>query len=72
MSVEGEEADQCIRMLSFCKRHRQTSTACLGSEDRIKSATHKTSEYLPPPNPSGCARTGMQLLRLSVDAKIKI
>ncbi|CAA0373926.1 Histone-lysine N-methyltransferase ATX1 [Arabidopsis thaliana] len=57
MSVEGEEADQCIRMLSFCKRHRQTSTACLGSEDRIKSATHKTSEYLPPPNPSGCART---------------
>ncbi|XP_010469690.1 PREDICTED: histone-lysine N-methyltransferase ATX1-like isoform X2 [Camelina sativa] len=57
LSVEDEEADQCIRMLSFCKRHRQTSTACLGSEDRIKSVTHKTSEYLPPPNPSGCART---------------
>ncbi|XP_010510176.1 PREDICTED: histone-lysine N-methyltransferase ATX1-like [Camelina sativa] len=57
VSVEDEEADQCIRMLSFCKRHRQTSTACLGSEDRIKSVTHKTSEYLPPPNPSGCART---------------
>ncbi|KAG7573256.1 PWWP domain [Arabidopsis suecica] len=56
-SVEDEEADQCIRMLSFCKRHRQTSTACLGSENRIKSVTHKTSEYLPPPNPSGCART---------------
>ncbi|ESQ51749.1 hypothetical protein EUTSA_v10016217mg [Eutrema salsugineum] len=56
-STEDEEADQCIRMLSFCKRHRQTSTACLESEDMIKTTTQKTSEYLPPPNPSGCART---------------
>ncbi|KAL1210181.1 histone H3-lysine(4) N-trimethyltransferase ATX1 [Cardamine amara subsp. amara] len=56
VSMEDEEADSCIRMLSFCKRHRKTSTACLESEDRIKTFT-KTSEYLPPLNPSGCART---------------
>ncbi|KAF8108700.1 hypothetical protein N665_0104s0026 [Sinapis alba] len=54
---EDEETDQCIRMRSFCKRHRQTSTACLESKDMIKPITHKTSDYLPPPNPSGCART---------------
>uniref|UniRef100_M4DYX4 Histone-lysine N-methyltransferase n=1 Tax=Brassica campestris TaxID=3711 RepID=M4DYX4_BRACM len=54
---EDEEADQCIRMRSFCKRHRQTSTACLESKDMIKPTTHKNSDYLPPPNPSGCART---------------
>ncbi|CAH2059896.1 unnamed protein product [Thlaspi arvense] len=57
LSAEDEEADQCIRMLSFCKRHRQTSIACLESNKMIKPTTHKTSEYLPPPNPSGCART---------------
>ncbi|KAL0897204.1 hypothetical protein Bca101_081165 [Brassica carinata] len=54
---EDEEADQCILMRSFCKRHRQTSTACLESKDMIKPTTHNTSDYLPPPNPSGCART---------------
>ncbi|KAG5401813.1 hypothetical protein IGI04_016420 [Brassica rapa subsp. trilocularis] len=54
---EDEEADQCIRMRSFCKRHRQTSTACLESKDMIKPTTHKNSDYLPPPNPSCCART---------------
>ncbi|CAA7015002.1 unnamed protein product [Microthlaspi erraticum] len=57
LSTVEEEANQCIRMLSFCKRHRQTSTACLESEDRMKPVTNKTSEYLPPSNPSGCART---------------
>uniref|UniRef100_A0A1J3GP59 Histone-lysine N-methyltransferase ATX2 n=1 Tax=Noccaea caerulescens TaxID=107243 RepID=A0A1J3GP59_NOCCA len=57
LSTEEEEANQCIRMLSFCKRHRQTSTACLESEDRMEPATNKTSEYLPPCNLSGCART---------------
>ncbi|KAF3577251.1 hypothetical protein DY000_02034964 [Brassica cretica] len=54
---DDEEADQCIRMRSFCKRHRQTSTACLESKDMIKPTTHKNFDYLPPPNPSGCART---------------
>ncbi|CAH8320108.1 unnamed protein product [Eruca vesicaria subsp. sativa] len=54
---EDDEADQCISMRSFCKRHRQTSTACLESKDMIKPTTHKTSDYIPPPNPSGCART---------------
>ncbi|WZY90153.1 hypothetical protein YC2023_046888 [Brassica napus] len=54
---EDEEADQRIRMRSFCKRHRQTSTACLESKDMVKPTTHKNSDYLPPPNPSGCART---------------
>ncbi|CAN8247651.1 unnamed protein product [Cochlearia groenlandica] len=55
LPIEDEDGDQCIRMLSFCKRHRQTSTACLEPKDMTKPVTH--AEYLPPPNLSGCART---------------
>jgi hypothetical protein len=58
--MDDDEADQCIRLLSFCKRHRQTSNYHLETEYMIKPA-HNIAEYLPPPNPSGCARTGMQL-----------
>ncbi|CAH2038811.1 unnamed protein product [Thlaspi arvense] len=56
LSMDDDEADQCIRLLSFCKRHRQTSNDHLETEYIIKPA-HNTSKYLPPPNPSGCART---------------
>jgi hypothetical protein len=54
--MDDDEADQCIRLLSFCKRHRQTSNYHLETEYMIKPA-HNIAEYLPPPNPSGCART---------------
>ncbi|CAA0170102.1 Histone-lysine N-methyltransferase ATX2 [Arabidopsis thaliana] len=56
LSMDDDEADQCIRLLSFCKRHRQTSNYHLETEYMIKPA-HNIAEYLPPPNPSGCART---------------
>uniref|UniRef100_A0A1J3CTG2 Histone-lysine N-methyltransferase ATX1 n=2 Tax=Noccaea caerulescens TaxID=107243 RepID=A0A1J3CTG2_NOCCA len=56
LSMEDDEADQCIRLLSFCKRHRQTSNDHLATEYMIKP-THNITDYLPPPNPSGCART---------------
>lgn len=56
LSMEEDDADQCIRLLSFCKRHRQTSNNHLETEYMIKPV-HNTAEYVPPPNPSGCART---------------
>ncbi|XP_010457683.1 PREDICTED: histone-lysine N-methyltransferase ATX2-like isoform X2 [Camelina sativa] len=56
LSMEDDEADQCIRLLSFCKRHRQTSNNHLETEYIIKPA-HNIAKYLPPPSPSGCART---------------
>ncbi|ESQ36336.1 hypothetical protein EUTSA_v10006646mg [Eutrema salsugineum] len=56
LSVEDDEADQCIRLLSFCKRHRQTSNDHLETKYMVKPA-HNIAKYLPPPNPSGCART---------------
>ncbi|CAA7026483.1 unnamed protein product [Microthlaspi erraticum] len=56
LSMEDDEPDQCIRLLSFCKRHRQTSNDHLATEYMIKPA-HSITDYLPPPNPSGCART---------------
>ncbi|KAF3493208.1 hypothetical protein DY000_02058187 [Brassica cretica] len=56
LSVEEDDADQCIRLLSFCKRHRQISNKHLETEYMIRPV-HNTAKYVPPPNPSGCART---------------
>ncbi|CAG7867523.1 unnamed protein product [Brassica rapa] len=56
LSMEEDDADQCIRLLSFCKRHRQTSNNHLETEYMIKPV-HNTAKFVPPPNPSGCART---------------
>ncbi|XP_010522208.1 PREDICTED: histone-lysine N-methyltransferase ATX2 isoform X2 [Tarenaya hassleriana] len=57
LSMEDDEPDQCIRLLSFCKRHRQASNDHLEPEDRMRPISQIASEYVPPPNPSGCART---------------
>ncbi|KAJ6845956.1 putative histone-lysine N-methyltransferase ATX2 [Iris pallida] len=52
-----EEDDQCIRLLSFCKKHRQPDNEFLPSNESIMLPDQCESSCLPASNPSGCART---------------
>ncbi|XP_027117144.1 histone H3-lysine(4) N-trimethyltransferase ATX1-like isoform X1 [Coffea arabica] len=54
---DEEDDDQCIRLLSFCKRHSPLSSERLATEDRTAQKPFKFSDYTPPLNTSGCART---------------
>ncbi|XP_020218632.1 histone-lysine N-methyltransferase ATX2 [Cajanus cajan] len=56
LSVDDDE-DQCIRLLSFCKKHRQPSNEHSVADERIVRVAGQCSDYEPPPNPSGCARS---------------
>ncbi|OIW17292.1 hypothetical protein TanjilG_22404 [Lupinus angustifolius] len=56
LSFDDDE-DQCIRLLSFCKKHRQPSIEPSFADGRIARVVGPCSDYEPPPNPSGCART---------------
>uniref|UniRef100_A0A175YHQ5 Histone-lysine N-methyltransferase n=1 Tax=Daucus carota subsp. sativus TaxID=79200 RepID=A0A175YHQ5_DAUCS len=57
--IPGEEDDgsQCIRLLSYCKRHRPASNQRTVVNIRIGENARQQSDYIPTPNPSGCART---------------
>uniref|UniRef100_A0A2P2L8Y3 Histone-lysine N-methyltransferase ATX2 n=1 Tax=Rhizophora mucronata TaxID=61149 RepID=A0A2P2L8Y3_RHIMU len=55
LSVDDE--DQCIRLLSFCKKHRQPSNERPVADERISRVGRRCSDYTPPCNPSGCARS---------------
>ncbi|KAI9194260.1 hypothetical protein LWI28_004545 [Acer negundo] len=57
LSLDEDDEDQCIRLLSFCKKHRQPSNERLATDERIGPNTHRCCDYIPPYNPSGCART---------------
>ncbi|TXG72916.1 hypothetical protein EZV62_001495 [Acer yangbiense] len=57
LSLDEDDEDQCIRLLSFCKKHRQPSNERLATDERIGPNTHRCCDYSPPYNPSGCART---------------
>ncbi|XP_038884706.1 histone-lysine N-methyltransferase ATX2-like [Benincasa hispida] len=57
LAADEDEEHQCIRLLSFCKKHRPPSNERLMAEDRIGQAGQQCSNYTPPCNPSGCART---------------
>lgn len=57
ISFDEDEEDQCIRLHSFCKKHRQPSNERSASEDHMQTDVTHCSEYIPPSNPSGCART---------------
>jgi hypothetical protein len=59
LSVDDDE-DRCIRLLSFCKKHRQPSHDHSVADERVP-VIGQCSDYEPPPNPSGCARSGMIL-----------
>ncbi|KAK8636898.1 hypothetical protein V6N13_064333 [Hibiscus sabdariffa] len=58
LSVDEDDEDQCIRLLSFCKKHRQPSNDRVeASDERVGRIVRQFSDYTPPLNPSGCART---------------
>lgn len=59
MSLEDD--DQCIRLLSFCKKHRQPSNERPPADDNLALPAQFDSSYVPASNPSGCARSGMCL-----------
>ncbi|KAI3459724.1 hypothetical protein Pfo_016387 [Paulownia fortunei] len=54
---DEDEEDQCIQLLSFCRRHRPSSNERLPFDERIVQKACERAEYIPPINPSGCART---------------
>ncbi|CAK9167738.1 unnamed protein product [Ilex paraguariensis] len=54
--VDEDEENQCIRLLSFCKKHRTPSSERLSANERITRTACRFSDYTPP-NPSGCARS---------------
>ncbi|KAE8718349.1 Histone-lysine N-methyltransferase ATX1 [Hibiscus syriacus] len=57
LSVDEDDEDQCIRLLSFCKKHRQPSNDPIeASDERVGRIVCQCSDYTPPLNPSGCAR----------------
>ncbi|XP_010245953.1 PREDICTED: histone-lysine N-methyltransferase ATX2-like [Nelumbo nucifera] len=57
MSMDEDDDDQCIRLLSFCKRHRQPSNERSPGDEQIGPIARCCSDYIPPSNPSGCARS---------------
>ncbi|KAK9138608.1 hypothetical protein Sjap_009202 [Stephania japonica] len=57
MSFDEDEDDQCIRLLSYCKKHRSPSNERLPTADQIGSVIPQCSNFTPPCNSSGCART---------------
>ncbi|XP_077250235.1 histone-lysine N-methyltransferase TRX1-like [Tasmannia lanceolata] len=57
LSVDEDDDDQCIRLLSFCKKHRQPSTQRSPDDRQILQRDRNCYNYNPPSNPSGCARS---------------
>ncbi|ERN13661.1 histone-lysine N-methyltransferase TRX1 [Amborella trichopoda] len=52
-----EDDDQCVRLLSFCKKHRQPSDERPPVDKPTGNDMQLCSNYTPPSNPSGCARS---------------
>lgn len=57
ISVDEDEENQCIRLLSFCNKHRQPSNDRSTADEQIGQMAGQCSNYTPPSNPSGCARS---------------
>ncbi|KAK4341469.1 hypothetical protein RND71_039970 [Anisodus tanguticus] len=55
--MDDDEEDQCIRLLSFCKKHRAVSNERPAVDECVGQKACEYSDYTPPPNPSGCARS---------------
>lgn len=55
--LDEDEENQCIRLLSFCKRHSPTSmTDRAVPDERMRQIPNLNTDYVRPVNPSGCAR----------------
>ncbi|KAK4778260.1 hypothetical protein SAY87_018447 [Trapa incisa] len=57
LSFDDDEENQCIRLLSFCKRHKQPSNERRSEVAHIRQVASQCCDYNPPSNPTGCART---------------
>eukprot|EP01018_Ginkgo_biloba_P036073 Gb_27375 [translate_table: standard] len=51
-----EECEQHLRLLSFCKKHRQPTEERSPVDQQRHLTLRDCSSYIPPSNPSGCAR----------------
>ncbi|XP_074330331.1 histone-lysine N-methyltransferase ATX2-like isoform X1 [Apium graveolens] len=58
-SGKEDEDNLRIRLISYCKRHRRPSDKGIVVQDKIGQSACQQSDYIPSPNPSGCARTGL-------------
>ncbi|XP_021733247.1 histone-lysine N-methyltransferase ATX1-like [Chenopodium quinoa] len=56
ISVDEDEEEQCIRLLSFCKRHKQPSNDRPITDEANGKKSCQQLSYIPPSNESGCAR----------------
>ncbi|XP_042459563.1 histone-lysine N-methyltransferase TRX1-like isoform X1 [Zingiber officinale] len=56
MSLD-EDDDQCIRLLSFCKKHRQPSKERPPTDNSLSLPSELDASFVPAPNASGCARS---------------
>ncbi|PIN18060.1 Histone-lysine N-methyltransferase [Handroanthus impetiginosus] len=54
---DEDEEDQCIQLLSFCRKHRPSSHERLPFDEQIGHKACEHEDYIPPENPSGCARS---------------
>ncbi|XP_042421325.1 histone-lysine N-methyltransferase TRX1-like isoform X2 [Zingiber officinale] len=52
-----EDDDQCIRLLSFCKKHRQPSKERPPADNSLSMPPELDSSFVPASNSSGCARS---------------
>lgn len=57
--LDEDEEDQCIRLISFCKKHRPLSNERPAVDECVAQKVCEYSDYIPPSNPSGCARSGL-------------
>ncbi|KAI3814266.1 hypothetical protein L1987_19016 [Smallanthus sonchifolius] len=56
--IDEDEENQCIRLLSFCKRHSPNPMIeRVVPDERKGQISSQHSDYARPVNPSGCART---------------
>ncbi|KAA8531168.1 hypothetical protein F0562_005918 [Nyssa sinensis] len=55
--ADEDAEDQCIRLLSFCKKHRAPSNVRSATDEWTGRIAGQYSDYTPPCNPSGCARS---------------
>ncbi|XP_060181088.1 histone-lysine N-methyltransferase ATX2-like [Lycium barbarum] len=55
--MDDDEEGQCIRLLSFCRKHRAVSNDRPAVDECVGQKACGYSDYTPPSNPSGCARS---------------
>lgn len=61
--IDEDEENQCIRLLSFCKRHSPNPMIDrVVPDERMVQKSSQHLDHARPVNPSGCARTGVSFL----------